>query len=281
MARGRSRAEYRRGPLVEWYRNDEEGLALGMRVDAPPEPGSGAPLRLALAWDGDLVAQGGDGPGVAFASNGEVVLRLGSLVALDAAGQSLEVQVSAGNGVLILQVDDAGAIYPVELAAAITGLPAAADWTLTWGATNTSFGYSVATAGDVNGDGRADVIVGAPRYDHPESNEGGAWVYHGTATGVNSAPAFFARSDQEGARLGVSVASAGDVNGDGYADIIVGAQWYAAPTAGEGAAFVWYGSSAGANGGANGSPANANWRAESDQASAWLGYSVVIRPYQG
>ncbi len=334
-----NRAEYRRGPLVEWYHNDEEGLALGLRVDAPPESGSGAPLRLALAWGGDLEVQGGDGPGVALTSNEEVVLRLGSLAALDATGRSLEVQVAAANGVLILQVNDAGATYPLELAAAITGLPTTADWALTWGAVNTDFGYSVATAGDVNGDGYSDIIVGAPRfdggltdegkafvfpghplglsvtylwskegdqagarfgfsaasagdvngdgyadvivgapyYDHPvaEADEGGAWIYHGTATGVNSAPSFFAQSDQVDALLGYSVATAGDVNGDGYADIIVGARAYAAPTVSEGAAFVWHGSANGVNSGANGTPANANWHAESNETSALLGIAVA------
>jgi hypothetical protein len=42
-----------------------------------------------------------------------------------------------------------------------------------------SFGYSLGSAGDVNGDGYTDVIVGAPDYDHGELDEGAAFVYRG------------------------------------------------------------------------------------------------------
>ena len=89
--------------------------------------------------------------------------------------------------------------------------------------TYASFGYSVATAGDVNGDGYADVIVGAPCYDNGQSDEGRAYVYLGSAAGLAATAAWTAESDQACADFGYSVATAGDVNGDGYADVIVGA----------------------------------------------------------
>jgi len=44
------------------------------------------------------------------------------------------------------------------------------------------FGYSVATAGDVNGDSYADLIVGADGYNHGQQDEGVAVVLHGRAT---------------------------------------------------------------------------------------------------
>jgi hypothetical protein len=141
--------------------------------------------------------------------------------------------------------------------------------------TGARFGYAVATAGDVNGDGYADVVVGAPNYDHPENDEGGAWVYQGSLGGVHTVPDFFAQSDQAGANLGVSVAFAGDVNGDGFSDVIVGARGYNSSAIGEGIALVWYGSADGINGGANGTPSNADWHAESNETSAFLGSSVA------
>ena len=99
-------------------------------------------------------------------------------------------------------------------------------------------GFSVAGAGDVNGDGYSDVIVGAHYIDNGEADEGRAYVYHGAATGINTTAAAFVESNQTNANLGFSVASAGDVNGDGYSDVIVGAYYFDSGQANEGAAFV-------------------------------------------
>ena len=81
---------------------------------------------------------------------------------------------------------------------------------------------SVGTAGDVNGDGYADVIVGARTYDNGQTDEGAALVYLGRPAGLGATAAWTAESDQANAQFGYSVATAGDVNGDGYADVIVG-----------------------------------------------------------
>jgi hypothetical protein len=91
-------------------------------------------------------------------------------------------------------------------------------------------GYSVASAGDVNGDGLADVIVGAPTADPSlASDAGSSYVIYGTASpsDVNLASlgsgGFRIDGAVAGDLSGHSVASAGDVNGDGRADVIVGA----------------------------------------------------------
>ncbi|MGH8004392.1 MAG: integrin alpha, partial [Limisphaerales bacterium] len=77
-------------------------------------------------------------------------------------------------------------------------------------------GVSVAGAGDVDGDGKADFIIGAPS-NNIGTNVGSAFVYSG-ATGA----LLYSRSASF-VRFGYSVAGAGDVNGDGKADFIVGA----------------------------------------------------------
>jgi hypothetical protein len=155
------------------------------------------------------------------------------------------------------------------------GNPATADTQLESDQNFVYLGRSVSGAGDVNGDGFADVIVGAPNYDAGEIDEGAAFVFLGSASGIpDGNPATAAtqlESNQADAYLGRSVSGAGDVNGDGYADVIVGAIYYDAGEIDEGAAFVFLGSPSGI---ADGNPATAATQLESDQADAFFGVGV-------
>ncbi len=137
------------------------------------------------------------------------------------------------------------------------GLAVVAQWTAEGNVAQAYFGHSAASAGDVNGDGYSDVIVGAYGYDGDQVAEGRAFVYHGSAVGVGAAPAWTAESNQSASQFGISVSSAGDVNGDGYSDIVVGAPGYQTGGVSTGSAFIWLGGSSGL--GANGSPLNADW----------------------
>jgi len=160
---------------------------------------------------------------------------------------------------------DEGAAYVYHGSAA--GLSTTADWIAESNQAFAYFGTSVGTAGDVNGDGYSDVIVGAPRYDNGHADEGAAYVYHGSVSGLSSTAAWTVESDLNNARFGHSVGTAGDVNGDGYSDVIVGAPRYDNPQFDEGRAYVYHGS-------ATGLSTTADWTAESDQVSAYFGYSV-------
>ncbi|MDP3683484.1 MAG: integrin alpha, partial [Ignavibacteria bacterium] len=83
------------------------------------------------------------------------------------------------------------------------------------------FGFSVSPAGDVNGDGFADVIIGAASNDAGGSNAGRAYLYFGSLI-INSVPDRVFTGANIDDNLGYSVSTAGDVNGDGYDDIIIG-----------------------------------------------------------
>jgi hypothetical protein len=129
------------------------------------------------------------------------------------------------------------------------------------------FGIAVATAGDVNGDGFSDVIVGAPSYDNGQDGEGRAFVYLGSLTGLASSPAWTAEANVLSAQFGYSVGTAGDVNGDGFSDVVIGAPFLTNGSIDEGGAYVYHGS-------ASGLAANPAWNAEANQASANFGFAV-------
>ena len=84
---------------------------------------------------------------------------------------------------------------------------------------NDEFGYAMKSAGDVNADGFDDIIVGARWEDNSGTNSGTAWVY----SGKNYTVLYMKNGDTQYDHLGTSVSGAGDVNADGYADILVGA----------------------------------------------------------
>jgi hypothetical protein len=81
------------------------------------------------------------------------------------------------------------------------------------------FGSAVAGLEDLDGDGRGDLVVGASLSDAKGSGAGSAYVYSG-ATG---ALLWTLRGEASGDAFGYAVADAGDVNGDGASDVLVGA----------------------------------------------------------
>ncbi|TMQ57061.1 MAG: hypothetical protein E6K76_11550 [Candidatus Eisenbacteria bacterium] len=145
------------------------------------------------------------------------------------------------------------------------GADAVADLTLTGAAAGDSFGYSVSSAGDVNGDSYADVIVGAYLNDAGGADAGRAYVYYG-GPGADAVADLTLTGAVANDRFSWAVSSAGDVNGDGYADVIVGAFGNSAGGAQAGRAYVYYGGP--------GADAVADLTLTGAAAFDWFGYRV-------
>lgn len=102
-----------------------------------------------------------------------------------------------------------------------------------------TFGAAVASAGDVNGDGFDDLLVGAP--GSPAGEPGTAYLYFGSAAGPSASPSWSRAGGAPGDRFGNAISTAHDVNGDGYDDLLVGAP----ADSGSGRTYLFLGGPAG------------------------------------
>jgi hypothetical protein len=166
----------------------------------------------------------------------------------------------------------------------LASLPSGLGFRIDGETQSSSAGWSVASAGHFNNDSYDDLIIGANGTDHNGPGSGCCYVLYGKASGfvntnldgLTTAPGF--RIDGvAGTRLGTSVASAGDINNDGYDDLIVGA--YEADfngRSGSGSAYVIYGgASSFSNFTLDDLPTTAGFRIDGAAADDDFGYNVA------
>ena len=113
----------------------------------------------------------------------------------------------------------------------LTALNGANGFRINGANNNDYFGHSISTAGDVNGDGFSDILLSAPGADEGGSNRGAAYVVFGKSTAFTATLSistldgkigFKIPGTTNGDQLGNSVSSAGDINGDGLDDLLIG-----------------------------------------------------------
>ncbi len=242
-------------PTTGWALTTERLIA---PVGAANNDQLGASVAAAdLNGDGytDLIA----GAKTAGSGLGHVHVYFGGPGASDATGILLTGQVSGDD--FGYSVDSAGDMNGDGYPEVIVGAPfagtghayvyfggptmdATPDLVLTGAAGSDGFGISVASAGDVNGDGFGDVIVGAPFNDAGGGNAGRVYVFFG-GPGADSVPDLIVTGKAAGDEFGYSAGGAGDVNGDGVGDLVVGALGNDTAGAAAGQAYVFFGSAAG------------------------------------
>ncbi len=141
-------------------------------------------------------------------------------------------------------------------------------WQVTGGAQTAHFGTAVANAGDVNGDGFNDLLVGAPEYSISNRTYGRVLLYFGSIAGPSTNASWIANGPYESCRFGIAVSGIGDLNQDGYADFAVGAPGGTNLTDFGGMAFVYLG-------GSNGPAAGPSWAIRATNLFSLCGRSVA------
>lgn len=136
----------------------------------------------------------------------------------------------------------------------LTNFTAADGFVLRGVAASDALGSSIKAAGDVNGDGIDDIIVGAHLNDAGGISAGAAYVVFGRTTGfgasvnlatLTSTTGFVIQGDAAGDEAGYTVSGAGDVNGDGFDDVLVGDTFAAGTGADPGRVWVLFGKASG------------------------------------
>jgi hypothetical protein len=221
-------------------------------------PAAGAKLGYGLGGGGDIDADGYADFTIAAAGQGRihiyrggaspsVMQTIGPTGVSSAYGQNLKLGDVNGDGFADLIISDSargngasaeGMVWLYLASTAGTGFSAGQYIDSPNNQANALFGSSTAL-GDYNGDGRLDLLVGMKQFDNPETNEGSAWLFRGTATGFAQAVLIDNPSDQPHARFGSSVGFC-DSDGDAYDELLVGAElWDAGAASNAGAAFVF------------------------------------------
>jgi hypothetical protein len=244
-----NKAEYATKDVTVQYINDENGMRQNFIVQNPLPKQDTLSNNLTLNFSVKTVLECKlSDNALQFYHNTDNVMNYQDLKVWDANKQPLQAHFVAQNNddstetkQYAIVVNTENAAYPIT----IDPISTTPNTTLLPGSLYGHFGSSVASAGDVNGDGYSDVIVGANYFDNGQAREGAVYIYHGSATGIGTSANVVIEGNQTLAYFGTSVASAGDVNGDGYSDVIVGANQYSNGNTNEGAAFVYHGSASG------------------------------------
>jgi hypothetical protein len=141
-------------------------------------------------------------------------------------------------------------------------------WTSTGPENGSSFGYQLAALGDLNRDGREELAVSAPGFRSSNGWPGMVFVFYGSPDGLEAKPRWSVLGTGRDARYGKSLSAVGDINGDGWPELAVGAPGVEEATNHAGQVEVFLGS-------AQGLPPKASWTAYATHATTSTGDEIA------
>ena len=144
------------------------------------------------------------------------------------------------------------------------GLSPTPSWSWATGGRDTGLS-AIDNAGDVNGDGIDDLVVGSGlQTEEIFIDSGAVWVFYGSHVGLGSSPDWGIEGPDSDSRLGLNLAGVGDVDGDGFADLMIAENGFSDGETGEGQVGLY-------RGGADGPEREPFWTFHTDLAG--VGYS--------
>ncbi len=192
--------EFHHGNFTEQYINNEQGLRQNFIIHEGPQSSE---IRVELTLNGLKADKRSDTEIALYDQTPKGGIQTHTLYkdlkSWDAHGKPLESHFEVINHRIALVVNTKNAVYPIT----IDPISTTAATQLESNQAYAHFGISVASAGDVNGDGYSDVIVGAWSYDNGQTDEGAAFIYHGSSSGLSTTAATQLEENQASARFGL------------------------------------------------------------------------------
>ena len=203
------------------YVNNDEGIRQNFIIQQPAVKAHTLSMQLQTSEGWQTFKR--NETSLTFCS-GQQSLSYNDLKVWDANGTILPAHFSVQNNLIEIAVDVEKAIYPVTIdPIVLNGTPQNANTFLQGNQVGALLGVEVAGAGDVNGDNYDDIMLGAPGYQHSNGGNGAVFIYYGSNRGINPTRYTLLTPNAPGGQYGTLIAGGGDLNDDGYDDVVTNA----------------------------------------------------------